>query len=340
VGPLLAYPDVLRHRRVFCRDARASLRHRIKRVVYPVAAASATILSAMYVIWSWGWVAEGRATWREVWRTSFDDRVIDEGMLSAGHLWFLYYLVIFAFVYWALLKVRGRAQAGDIAPGKRCQTLFGSAWAPLVLAVPTICAVVFFPHFFLAHQHHLIPHGVRQAGVEILQVSYQGYYFVVGVYLFRMHRQMEVVARYPVRYLVGAHLAFVSAMILAGRYFEHLDHGTAFGVFERVAMAVSLSLFCWLMIWGMLGLGLGVLAKSRDWVRWLSDSAYWVYLVHLPVVGIMMILVRNEPEAPILKYLIVLSVASGFSLVTYQTMVRYTFIGRFLHGPRHRPGSE
>lgn len=319
------------------RGAGGYLHHRIKRVVWPLVAASATVLPAMYFIWAWGWVAEGRATWREVWRTSFDDQVLDDKMISTGHLWFLYYLAIFAVVYWALLKVRLRDQPGDIAPGKLSKALFGSAWAPLVLALPTLCVVTVFPHFFLAHEHNLIPRTLEQAGIELLQIAYQGFYFVVGVYLFRMHRQMQAVARYPIRYLVGANLCFIIAMVLAARYFDHLDHGVAFGIPERVALAASLALFCWLMIWGMLGLGLGVLSKNRDWVRWLSDSAYWVYLIHLPVVGLMMMLVSNGPDSPMLKYVIVMCVTGGFALLTYQTLVRYTFIGHFLHGPRHRP---
>lgn len=321
------------------RGAGGYIHHRIQRVVIPVAVATVTILTAMYVIWAWGWVTEGRAEWREVWRTSFDDPQLEAGKVSTGHLWFLYYLLAFSFVYWAVLKVRRRAQPGDIEPGRVCKTLFGSAWAPLVLMLPTIGAITAFPGFFLAHDHP-VPLNGGQALHELLQHAYQGYYFLVGVYLFRMHRQLQVLARWAWAYLIGANLAFALAMVLAWRYFDHLDHGTAFGLFERLGLATSLSLFCWLMIWGTLGLGLGVLAENRHWVRWLSDSAYWVYLIHLPIVGVMMMLVRHWPSSPFAKYAIVLGVASAVSLLTYQIGVRYTIIGRFLHGPRHRPGTE
>ena len=322
------------------RGANGYLHHRYQRVVIPIIAASATFLSAMYLLWAWGWVYEGRATWREVWRTSFDDRVIDDKMLSTGHLWFLYYLAIFAVVYWAILKARGKAEPSDILPGKKTIAIFSSGWAPVMLSLPTISAIFVFPHFFLAHDHNLIPRNLEKSGIEILQIAYQGYYFVVGVYLFRMHRMMDRVARWTWSYLIGATLCFVVAMLLAWRWFDHLDHGTAFSTLERLALAASLSLFCWLMIWGTIGLGLGVLSKNRDWLRWLSDSAYWVYLLHLPVVGLMMMLLRDWPNSPFVKYLIIVAVAAAVTLGTYQTMVRYTFIGRMLHGPRHRPGQQ
>jgi len=321
------------------RGAAGFIKHRIKRIVVPLMVASVTVLSVLYVVWAWGWVDEGRATWREVKRTSFDDALIDEGMVGVAHLWFLYYLAIFSFVYWAVLRVRGGGQAGDIEPGRLGRALFGSAWAPVILAAPTACVVAAYPGFYLAYKH-LIPRTGGQAAFELLQLVYQGYFFIVGIYLFRMHRQLQAITRWIGSYLVGASVAFLAAMFFAHRYFAHLDHGSAFGWLDRAALAVSVALFCWLMIWGMLGLGLSVLRKNRDWVRWLSDSAYWVYLIHLPVVGAVMLLVKNGPDSPILKFSIVVIVAGGLSLLTYQTLVRYTFIGRALNGPRHRSNPE
>lgn len=319
------------------RGASGFIKHRIKRIVIPLAWASVMVLPMMYVVWAWGWVDEGRATWREVWRTSFDDGKIDEGMLGVAHLWFLYYLAIFSFVYWALLRVRKCAEPGEVEPGPLVRALFGSAFAPLILAAPTACVIAKYPGFYLSYKH-LIPRTGGQAAFELLQLAYQGYFFIVGVYLFRMHRQVQVLTRWTGTYLVGAHLAFGSTMVLAWRYFAHLDHRAPFSGIERAALAISVALFCWLMIWGMLGLGLSVLSKNRAWVRWLSDSAYWVYLIHLPVVGLLMLAVRNSPQSPVLKFMIVMLGAGLFSLLSYRYLVRYTFIGNALNGPRHRSG--
>ena len=43
-------------------------------------------------------------------------------------------------------------------------------------------------------------------------------------------------------------------------------------------------LYAWLMTFGVLGLCQALLAHDWPWVRFVSDSSYWLYLVHLPLV--------------------------------------------------------
>jgi peptidoglycan/LPS O-acetylase OafA/YrhL len=101
--------------------------------------------------------------------------------------------------------------------------------------------------------------------------------------------------------------------------------------------AAFIPLFCWFMIWGMTGIGLTILAKPRAVVRWLSDSAYWVYLVHLPIVAALMVLFKDVPVGPWVKFLTIVAITSVVTLVSYQWGVRYTVIGRWLNGPRAKP---
>lgn len=318
------------------RGARGFLKHRIQRILLPVAVATVTILPVMYFLWGWGWQVEGRATWREVWRVSFDNVAIDHGYQGPAHLWFLNYLVVYAFVYWAVLKVRGDKH--DIQPGRVERALFDSALRPIVFALPTCAALFAFPGMYLAY-HHVLPRTGAQWAFELVQLAYQGYFFVVGVYLFRLHRDMAAQTRWTGAYLAGSGAAFASAMVFARRYFDHADHGGALTPLDRLGLAVSVSLFCWLMIWGMTGLGLTVLARPRAWVRWLSDSAYWVYLVHLPLVALGLLLLRDWEKSPWVKFGLIVAGASVATLLSYRYLVRFTPIGRALNGPRKRGGS-
>lgn len=98
------------------------------------------------------------------------------------------------------------------------------------------------------------------------------------------------------------------------------------------------ALYAWLMTLGMLGLCESVLARDRPWVRYVSDSSYWLYLVHLPLIiaGQAMLLRLDVPVIP--KFALLTLSATAALLASYQLAVRHTPIGALLNGKRPRPG--
>ncbi len=92
----------------------------------------------------------------------------------------------------------------------------------------------------------------------------------------------------------------------------------------------------WLMTFGLMGLFRRFCAAESPTMRYLSDSAYWLYLAHLPLVIAVQYGVRDWPLPANAKFLLIVAVVTGFLLWTYQTFVRYTWLGRFLNGPRVR----
>jgi peptidoglycan/LPS O-acetylase OafA/YrhL len=71
-------------------------------------------------------------------------------------------------------------------------------------------------------------------------------------------------------------------------------------------------------------------------LRYISDSSYWLYLIHLPLVILAQWLVRDLQVPAFLKFAAITIVISAFLLLTYEYGVRYTVIGRLLNGPRTR----
>ena len=95
--------------------------------------------------------------------------------------------------------------------------------------------------------------------------------------------------------------------------------------------------FAWLLCFGMLGLFRWIAARESPWTLYFSDAFYWMYLVHVPLVMVGRILVVDLPIHYHAKFLIVLLGVLLVLLGTYQLLVRYSFIGRILNGPRTRP---
>ena len=97
---------------------------------------------------------------------------------------------------------------------------------------------------------------------------------------------------------------------------------------------------------GLVGLFERLLRSSRTWVRWLADSSYWIYIVHLPVVTFLTFsLAHLDRQGRLeyltgfswsaeLKFLVACVVTTVLGLVTYRYLVRYTLLGTLLNGKR------
>ena len=68
----------------------------------------------------------------------------------------------------------------------------------------------------------------------------------------------------------------------------------------------------------------------------MSDSTYWLYLAHLPLVGVGQRLAVDWDVSVHLKFALIIVVVTLVLLASYHVGVRYTPIGAFLNGPRRR----
>ncbi|RLS38299.1 MAG: hypothetical protein DWH82_08480 [Planctomycetota bacterium] len=95
-------------------------------------------------------------------------------------------------------------------------------------------------------------------------------------------------------------------------------------------------LFTWLMTVGMIGMFHTVLNRENPFRRYLSDSSYWLYLAHLPLVIAGQAFVCDWQTPAVLKFLLVNGVSILILLATYQILVRHTWLGLVLNGPQKK----
>ncbi|MBC8872957.1 MAG: acyltransferase family protein [Planctomycetes bacterium] len=109
-----------------------------------------------------------------------------------------------------------------------------------------------------------------------------------------------------------------------------LDLGTHF------LTSLCAVVYCWSMILALMGLFRRYFCSDNARIRYISDSAYWLYVAHLPLIQFMQVLVRDWSCPSIVKIIIICVATVSVLLVIYEYGVRYTFVGTMLNGKKYR----
>lgn len=88
------------------------------------------------------------------------------------------------------------------------------------------------------------------------------------------------------------------------------------------------------MTFGMIGLFRKVCSSENKTVRFVSDSSYWLYLAHIPLLFPLQALLSPLDISAFIKMPIVCLITTGLLLLSYRYMVRYTWLGTMLNGKR------
>ena len=97
------------------------------------------------------------------------------------------------------------------------------------------------------------------------------------------------------------------------------------------------SIYCWVMIFGFVGFFKFLFSKPSVSVRYISDSSYWLYLGHQPLVQAYQILFSDWDKPIYFKFPFICILTALTLLIIYHFLIRYSFIGSILNGPRTRP---
>ena len=108
-----------------------------------------------------------------------------------------------------------------------------------------------------------------------------------------------------------------------------------------------LTTYSWLMIFAFIGFFKLICSKPRKWIRFISNSSYWLYLAHMPLVDVLQIWVSdwgagadfwtkdNQWILISLKLGFVTGTSTALLLGSY-FLIQYTPISTLLNGKRKR----
>ncbi len=248
--------------------------------------------------------------------------------VNLGHLWFLYYLLMF-YVATELVAFGARrlpvrwVERLDL----RLRALIASPWRALPLSGLTFTALVFMRTGGLDTSTSIVPDAA-------VFWAYGGF-FAFGWALHRHRDLLSMLERRCVEQLILGILLLPIAFVLIGENLETLSATGEPHEAARIAAAAVSALNTWLLTFGVVGLFLRHQNQFSVGARYLSDASYWVYLAHLPVVVWCQTALAPLAMPALAKFGLTLAVATVATLASYQLWVRATVVGQFLNGRRY-----
>lgn len=293
------------------RGASGLLRHRLIRLALPFA-----------LFWPFLWMASGLAALAFMNRIVLGQWGLDETVLvklpipqgpSTVHLWFLWMLLWFCVATSALLRL---PRAWFAPAASTLAWLARQPWGFAVLALPLLAAGVGYPRGFLVPSGAFLP--------PWNEWLHNGLFFVFGLVLHG--RQAELFVQFQRRWALYA---------AAGLVFYIGTGVVVRGYGPQWLGAYSYHCAGWLWSFACIGLALKFLQSRHRVLGYLSDSAYWVYLLHFPLTIIFGALLYQLPLPGLLKIAINIAATTLVCVGSYQLLVRHTWVSKLLNGKRH-----
>ena len=308
------------------RGMRGFIADRAKRIAVPLLVGWPIIFALLVAVTIWGAVsmAHGRPLPPPPKYPGFPT-------FPLTHLWFLYVLL---WLYAATLVLRAvlvRLDAGGRLRGAVDRIVKPLATSPaglLALAAPTAVVLFFTPHW--------LPWGgvptPDSSLVPNLPASVA--YFSAFAFGWLVHRQPDILAawrrQWPANLTLG--LGFLAAVFAVSGLAPTLHPPSDPTSLAFAAIAYPLA--AWSLSFGLIGLALRYLDGFSPARLYIADASYWLYLIHIPLVMALQVAVAPLDWPWPVKFFLILGVAFPLMFASYQLLVRHSFIGAILNGPR------
>ena len=321
------------------RGAKGFVLNRLVRVLVPFMAGWFLVFPSLAFAWIWGGMHGEPSAVHAALKQAFAATrlpllsLVHFTFLKSGfpltHLWFLYYLLLsYAFF------LAGRALLVQFAAGnsvwlshadRLVRALVETRWCVVCLGLVT----------------WLILTGMKTWGVDTPDKTFVphvpalllfGLMFSVGWLLHRQPDLLQVLARRWPAHLAAGLLLAIPTLFLSG-YESHKDLAHLREIRWLFLLTYALMMGSWVL--ALPGLFVRFCSGASLFWRYLADSSYWLYIVHLPVVVILQVIVARQAWNCGLKFGLVCGGSLLFSLITYHYLVRPTPIGLLLNGRRH-----
>ncbi len=305
------------------RGLASMLVNRTKRVAAPLFVSLFTIVPLIYFSSEFAWAYRGGAP------NGFGLRTGVAGMFTDNlyHLWFLWHLVILYAATAVVVPIARQFQKTDSPSmiSAAINRLVDSNWGVFVFGTVSI--------LFLA-QMKTLPGG--------LDTSFGFFppWYVLGIYglcylygwvLFQNRQRLKRLGNNANTRMVIGVVAVTAYLVTLGWYLESGKPSSL-----ELGLVILSAISIWTLVEAWLAMFEKYFNTDSRLARYVADSSYWVYLIHVPVVLVCQGLLANANHAAEMKFLITIALTTAICMLSYHLLVRATFVGQFLNGRRGR----
>jgi len=238
------------------------------------------------------------------------------GQFMTLHLWFLYDLIYLVAGFVILANILKFLPLSSFV-----------AWlAESPLRLVWLIPLTYWAQFNMAEQFGADTTVVLDP--NWIKLGYFAIFFGYGAICFGHSGFIEKIGRrWPLYFLLSIPALYVGIIL-----FETADLE-----FEKEVRPFAGACYVWLMIFGLIGVFRKFFSNENPKVRYLSDSAYWLYLAHLPFIQVIQLWVSEWPLPSLIKLIFVCVVTTALLLASYRYLIRYTWVGTLMNGKRAKP---
>ena len=277
------------------------------------------------------------------------------------HLWFIYYLLIIYALH-LVLRITCKPLLDYLVKSFGMVFCFAVDRKYRIL----LLGLISFPFQYSLTSVFFWPTGLNAPPNHL---AFYFMFYIAGVVLYQNRYLLEKLASYGWFYLMFS-IPFAvyiyepsqrlddSASIIRdithwsvfdlseGRFtgWQLRSEGIFHNEWSKVVVVFIRAQLCWAMCLAFIGLAHKYLNRPSPIVRYLADSAYWVYWIHLPITfSISKYFQQMGYVNSLIRSYLVLAISVVLIYWSYNTFVRYTLLGDYFMGRRKdktQPGEE
>jgi glucan biosynthesis protein C len=293
------------------------IKNRLNRIVYPLLVAWIILNPFIRIAFTFPeYISDLGLT--GALKQAFNKILLSPWGLGPLHLWFLYFLALFYMLMLIVFKLPDPIK--NIINKVFCEVM-KLRLRVLFFALITIVLLLFMEAGTFDTPRRFIP---INPGVFF---SYF-YFFSFGILLYKNRDLVESLKKdiWILPILSFAAFAVHFYFVDIAQYPKNIN------TFNIVMASVSGGICCWLCIFSVTGVFLKYLENGNKLFRATSDASYWVFLIHFPIVLLLIGIAAPLQIPALLKCLIIILSAYFLLMGSYKLFVKNTFIGKFLNG--------